>query len=295
MGKAWLEKSPEAKRIFDQADQALGTRLGFPLSQLCTVGPADRLNATDAAQPAIFVTSIASWKGLLAQWNYGNGEADIAATAGLSLGEYTALHLAGSISFTDALELVTLRGRAMQDAALASPGGMVALIGADEPQAQAICDKARDSEVLVCANFNAPGQIVLSGHKTACERAATVAAEMGLRATMLTVAGAFHSPLMAPAAEQLGAALAKATIHAPRCPVISNVTAQPHQPDPDSIRRLLVAQLTSPVRWSQSCSLLASTAKGDYHELAPGKTLAGLMRRIDKAVKVTTHDEPDAA
>lgn len=293
MGKAWYEKSPEARRVFEHADQVLGSRLGSPLSKLCFEGPADRLNQTDASQPAIFVTSVACWKGLLAAWGYGNGEAVLAATAGLSLGEYTALHLAGVLDFESALELVVLRGRAMQDAAVASPGGMVALIGADESQATAVCDKARAGEVLVCANFNAPGQIVLSGHKTACERAAAAAIEMGLRSTMLVVAGAFHSPLMAPAAEELGAALANATLKVPRCPVISNVTALAHEADPDSIRRRLVEQLTNPVRWSQSCAALASSAKGDYHELAPGKTLAGLMRRIDKAIKVTTHDEPE--
>lgn len=296
MGKAWCDASPEARHVFEQADRTLGNRLGSPLSKLCFDGPPDRLNQTDASQPAIYVTSVACWRGLLARSNMGNGEQPLAAAAGLSLGEYTALHLSGAISFEEGLELVTLRGRAMQDAAEASPGAMVALIGASEEQADQICAAARGDGILVCANFNSPGQIVLSGHKVACERAAKAAEGMGLRATILPVAGAFHSPLMAPAAERLNAALARTTIHAPRCPVVSNVTARPHAADAhpidQTIRRRLVEQLTSPVRWSHSCQWIISNVKGDFVEVAPGKTLAGLMRRIDKSIKVTSHDTP---
>lgn len=303
MGKAWAEKSPEARGVFEAADRILGSRLGAPLSELCFNGPAERLNQTDVSQPAIYVSSVASWRGLLAKWSAGNGEVPLAATAGLSLGEYTALHVAGAVSFEDGLELVTLRGRAMQeacsnpDAARGGGSGMVALVGGDDAQAQAVCDQARGDEILVCANFNAPGQVVLSGHKNACARAAEIAAGTGLRATMLTVAGAFHSPLMSPAAEQLGAALAKTTIKTPRAVVVSNVTAVPHAEErgmtiADTIRRRLVEQLTSPVRWSQSCRWIADNVKGECHELAPGRTLMGLMRRIEKSVKVEAHDEP---
>ncbi len=297
MGRAWAERSPEARQVFERADAILGDRLGAPLSRLCFEGPAERLNQTDVSQPAIFVASIACWRGLLASWSKGEGEAKIAATAGLSLGEYTALHVAGAIGFEEALELVTLRGRAMQDAAVASPGGMVALIGGDEAQANEVCEAARGGEVLVCANFNAPGQIVLSGHKTACERAAKIAGEKGLRATVLQVAGAFHSPLMRPAAERLRAALDKTPMREARCPVVSNVTAVPHQSGAGSARSiadLLVQQLTSPVRWSQSCSWIVGNAAGAaLHELAPGATLAGLMRRIDRQAKVSSHDAPE--
>lgn len=300
MANAWCERSPEARAVFDRADAVLGTRLGVTLSDLCFTGPAERLNQTDASQPAIYVAGIACWKGLLASWSMGNGETNLLAAAGLSLGEYTALCVAGAFSFEDGLELVTLRGRAMQDAAQAQPSSMLALIGADEPQARAVCDKAAQGDVLVPANFNAPGQIVLSGHKAAITRAAAVATEMGLRATELQVAGAFHSPLMAPAAERLAAALTKTPIKTPRCPVISNVTAKPHAAESgtieDAIRRRLVDQLTSPVRWADSCVTLGSLASAhagpEFHELAPGKTLAGLMRRIDKNLKVTSHDEP---
>lgn len=317
MGKAWFERSPEARRVFERADEVLGSRLGSALSTLCFEGPVDRLNQTDVSQPAIYVSSVACWHGLLAQWGCageggrGAKEAGVVATAGLSLGEYTALHLAGAFSFEDGLELVTLRGRAMQDAADAirqsdgTPGsGMVAIIGAEEAQVVELCDKARQGEVLVPANFNAPGQIVISGSINACKRAVEVAGTMGLRATALPVAGAFHSSLMAPAADRLAKALASAAVHAPICPVLANVTGQPHEMAADSIRARLVEQLTHPVRWEQDCRYIASHAltsqgvvaqassKAEVHELAPGKTLAGLFRRIDKGVKVEAHDEP---
>jgi [acyl-carrier-protein] S-malonyltransferase len=304
MGKAWFEASPEARAVFETADRILGGRLGSPLSQVCLSGPGERLNQTDVSQPAIYVCSVACWRGLLAAWGLGENDAVLAATAGLSLGEYTALHLAGAISFEDGLELVTLRGRAMQEAAEATPSGMVALVGADEAQAAAVCDAARGDEVLVAANFNAPGQVVLSGSKGACERAAAEAQRMGLRAMPLAVAGAFHSPLMAPAAAKLGAALARTTIREPRCPVLSNVSGAPHERSAgltmnsgpsgvaEAIRRRLVDQLTMPVRWEACCRWLGGHVTGEWHELAPGRTLAGLMRRIDKSRAITTHETP---
>lgn len=303
MGKVWHDRSPEARAVFAEADAVLGNRLGAPLSKLCFEGPADLLNRTDVSQPAIYACTVAAWRGMLARWNAGGlEESHVQATAGLSLGEYTALHIAGAMSFKDGLELVTLRGRAMQDAAEAVPSGMVALIGADEAQAKQVCAEAvQPGEVLVCANFNAPGQIVISGSKAACERAAATdgpAAKLGLRATPLPVAGAFHSPLMKPAAERLGAALAKTAITAPRCTVVSNVTALPHAAEglgtiEQSIRTRLVEQLTSPVRWAESCVWLGKNFAGaEMHEPAPGKTLAGLMRRIDRNIKVQNHDEP---
>ncbi len=307
MAKGWAQGSPEARAAFAEADRVLGTRLGAPLSTLCFEGPADRLNQTDASQPALYVAGVACWRGLLARWGAGPQagpvEAGILAAAGLSLGEYTALHIAGAFDFATGLELVALRGRAMQAAATAVPSGMVALIGADESQALTVCTQTLAAlpagEVLVCANFNAPGQIVISGSKAACERAAAAdgpAASLGLRATALTVAGAFHSPLMAPAAQELAAALATATIRPPACEVSANATGTPHAREPDSIRRRLVEQLTSPVRWAQGCADLAARhapTSTEYHELSPGRTLAGLFRRIDKAVKVITHDTPD--
>jgi [acyl-carrier-protein] S-malonyltransferase len=302
MGKAWYDSSPDARKVFDEADSILGGRLGARLTELCFSGPADRLNRTDISQPALYTCAVASWCALRAKWSFGNGESNLAALAGLSLGEYTALHIAGAFSFRDGLELVTLRGRAMQDAAEATSGGsgMLALIGADEAAANAVCAAARGPDILVCANFNGPGQVVLSGSKPAIERAAKSASEKGLRSTPLPVAGAFHSPLMAPAAARLRDALARTAIRDPHVPVISNVTAARHvaaagRTIDDSIRQALVDQLTSPVRWEQSCRALLTSAPAGavYHELAPGVTLAGLMRRIDKQTKVITHDQPE--
>lgn len=294
MGRAWADASPEAAAVFQDADDILQDRLGAPLSTLCFEGPEANLNTTRVAQPALFVCAVASFHGWLAANNIVPSDFIPAAAAGLSLGEYTALHLAGALSFPDALELVTLRGAAMQDAAEATPSGMVALIGADEDKATAVVEIARANSILVAANFNAPGQVVLSGDAEACERAVAAATDLGLRASQLAVAGAFHSPIMAPAAERLEKALQDTQLNPPRCPVQSNVTGAPHDPDPDAIRARLVEQLTAPVRWADNCAnLISNNPSAELHELAPGKTLAGLMRRIDRAAKVTSHDTPD--
>lgn len=295
MGRAWAERSAEARAVFARGDEVLGDSLGDRLSRLCFEGPAERLNRTDVSQPAIFACSVACWRGMLAARGLGEGEAALGGAAGLSLGEYTALCVAGAVSFEDGLRLVALRGRAMQEAAEAGQGGMVALIGADEGQAEAVCAAARGDGVLVCANFNAPGQVVLSGDRDACGRAVGVAEGMGLRAQALSVAGAFHSPMMRPAAERLREALASTAIGPARCAVLSNVTGEAHAEGAgwaSGVRARLVEQLTSPVRWSACCRWLSERARGEWHELAPGKTLAGLARRIDRNLKVSTHDEP---
>ncbi len=289
MGKAWRDAEPAAARVFAEADAVLGDELGAPLSRLCFDGPPERLNQTDVSQPAIYVSSVACAAGL----THRHGNLKPLALAGLSLGEYTALHLAGVFSFADGLRLVVKRGRYMQEAASASRGSMVALIGADEAQAHQVCEIAREGEVLVPANYNAPGQIVLSGSAGACGRVPAAAEKVGVKATPLTVAGAFHSPLMQPAADRLRAALAEVEFADARCPVVSNVTALPHEQDNAGlIRQRLVEQLTAPVRWSQSCLWLIPNIKGEFHELAPGKVLMGLMRRIDRNVRVTNHDVP---
>ncbi len=303
MGKAWHDRYPIAAAVFTEADHALG----IPLSRLCFEGPADDLNRTDVAQAAIYVTSVACHQVLAQEGLLGQP----VAAAGLSLGEFTALHLAGAFSFLDGLQLVRLRGQAMQDAALAQPSGMVAIIGADETQAATLCHNtliepgAEAGEVLVPVNFNCPGQVVISGSLSACQRALAVADRMGFRATALKVAGAFHSPLMRPAADRLAAALDRVTWTKPRIPVISNVTAQPHQADDiPSIKRRLVEQLTSPVRWSDSMKWIianihptpaqpaADSNSTRYIELAPNKALSGFMRRIDKTIKVENFAEP---
>lgn len=304
MGKAWFDASSEAKAVFAEADQVLAGALpgGAKLSELCFSGPADSLNRTDVSQPAIYTASVACWRALAASFGLSSDALaqTVSAGAGLSLGEYSALHLAGVFSFADGLRLVALRGRAMQEAAEAVPSGMVALIGADEAKAQALCDEARGSDVLVCANFNAPGQIVISGSKAACDRAVALAGNHGLRAQALVVAGAFHSPIMQPAAERLGAQLAKTAMAAPAFAIYSNVTAKPHEmggSSVQSIRELLIRQLTSPVRWAESCAAIASsvTPGTTFHELAPGKTLTGLYKRINRDVAVVNHDQPALA
>ncbi len=289
MGLAWRNASKAAAATFAEADECLGDVLGAPLSEICFSGPADRLNQTDVAQPALYVCGVASYRGLMEQ----EGELAMTVAAGLSLGEYTALHLAGAFSFAEGLRLVATRGRLMQQAAERADSSMVALIGVEQNQAQAICDEAAAGDVLVIANLNAPGQIVLSGHTTACERAAEVAQRLELRATPLAVAGAFHSPLMQYAADGMAEALAAAEIAPLQVPVWSNVTAEPHDPENlELLRQRLVEQIVRPVRWAQTCHELAASGTIDVHELAPGNVLRGLMRRINRNVKVKSHDQP---
>jgi [acyl-carrier-protein] S-malonyltransferase len=289
MGKAWCEASAAAKQVFDEADEVLGDSLGAKLSRLCFEGPADQLNRTDVAQPALYACSVASYHALVER----EGELGLQAAAGLSLGEYTALHLAGVFDFAQGLHLVARRGRLMQEASEDADSGMVALVGADEQQARAVCAAAADGEVLVCANFNAPGQIVLSGHAGACARAVAAADGMGLRATALVVAGAFHSPLMQSAADGMRQALQAVIFHPPQAPVWANVTARPHDPqDMELLKQRLVEQIVSPVRWSETCQGLAGEGRIELHELAPGSVLRGLMRRIDRKAKVISHDQP---
>jgi len=299
MGAAWMRESAIFVQTMQEADDALASDLGFALSDACASGPEDRINRTDVAQPALFAIGVACCRALAGSATDNDAVLPLAA-AGLSLGEYTALHLVGAFSFVDGLKLVATRGRLMQEAADGSDGSMVALIGADEPSAQRICDEvAKGDEVLVPANFNAPEQIVLSGSASACARCVEAALAMGLRAAPLSVAGAFHSPLMALAADQLSAALDRVEIMPPRVPVLSNVTGQPHSDEGDdgaivnSIKCRLAQQLTSPVRWDKCCQWLASNVQGAFHELAPSKVLAGLMRRIDRTMRVKTHDEPE--
>ncbi len=289
MGRAWCEASPAARETFDEADEVLGESLGARLSDICFEGPAETLNRTDVAQPALYVCGIACYRALVER----DGTLHPASAAGLSLGEYTALHLAGVFEFGDGLRLVARRGRLMQEAAGRSIGSMVALIGGDAGQAEQVCQAAANGQVLVCANFNAPGQIVLSGHREACERAVAAAADLDLRATPLAVAGAFHSPLMQPAADGMAQALASATLAPLQLPVWSNVTARPHDTDnPELLRQRLVEQIVQPVRWSETCQALAAGDTMNCLEMAPGSVLRGLMRRIDRKVKVTSHDTP---
>lgn len=290
MGKAWADASKAAADTFAEADEALG----FSISELCFNGPQEELTATNNAQVAIYVTSVACYRGLKEQGKIGR----VVATAGLSLGEFTALHIAGAFDFENGLSLVKLRGEAMQEAAVATPSGMVALLRADEHAANDVCKKVLeqcgDDEVLVPANFNSPGQVVVSGSKAACDLVPAVAKEMGYPAKPLPVAGAFHSPLMQPAADRLSTALDKIEWDGALCPVLSNVTAVPHEGEIRSIKTRLVEQLTNPVRWSGSMEWATSNLVGQFIEMAPGKTLGGLMRKISKETSVLNYDSPSA-
>ena len=246
MGKDLCEAFPAAADLFDCAEAATG----LALRQLCFEGPEDQLNRTDIAQPAIFTVSAAVLAAL------GDRIEAPAFTAGLSLGEYTALYAAGAMDFETGVKLVAKRGELMQQAATATPSGMVSVMGLDEAQALELCAAAAGGDVLTCANFNCPGQIVLSGGTEACKRAAELAEQFGASgAVELKVAGAFHSEIMAPAAEAFGAVLAEVAFCDPTTTVIANVDARPYT-GADQIAEKLLAQLTGPVRWQQSIEYL---------------------------------------
>lgn len=276
MGSELAQRFPSARRLLDEADGVLG----FALSDIMANGPEADLTRTDVSQPAILVASAMS----LAVAQEAIKPLTCSAVAGLSLGEYTALYASGVLSFADAVKLVRLRGEAMQAAADAAPGGMVALIGADEAQAAALCSEAANGEVLAVANLNSTGQVVISGSRGACVRAVELAKKHNIRRAMpLPVAGAFHSPLMAPAADRLKAALAGVVLKDPQWPVYCNVTAKPVT-RASEIPGLLVAQLTSPVRWADSVVAMQAAGVGEFLELGPGKTLGGMISRTVKDV-----------
>jgi [acyl-carrier-protein] S-malonyltransferase len=291
MGMALAEKHPAARDILTRADRALG----FALSDVIANGPEAELTRTDISQPAILVVSAMAFE-VLKQMHANLGRKLVfQATAGLSLGEYTALVAAGAVSFEDALKLVRLRGQAMQAAAEAVPSGMVALIGVDEAAGAKLCGLAAEGEVLQVANLNAPGQVVISGAKTACERAIAKSREVGCRkAVALPVAGAFHSALMAPAAERLRAALTATAFKDPAVPVFTNVTAQPVTKAAE-IAGLLERQLTQPVRWADGVVAMQSAGVKEFWELGPGKSLCGMITRTVKDVAVKNLDTAEDA
>lgn len=283
MGADLVRCFPVARQMFDRAEEI--TRL--PLKKLCFEGPEEELSRTDISQPAIFTMSMAT----LAVMKELVGLEKMPKPlfyAGLSLGEYTALCAAGVVSFEDGLALVAKRGQYMQEAASATPSGMVCLLGADEEVANRVCQAARGEGVLVPANFNAPGQIVVSGSIDACNRAMELAATCGASGAIeLKVAGAFHCPLMQPAADKLGQLLNTMTFQAPSAPVLSNVTGRAHE-GVDSIRKLLLDQLTCSVRWQQNCEYMLANGVDVMLEIGPGRVLAGLMRKVDRRANVTS-------
>lgn len=276
MGRELAESLPAARQLFDRA----GEILGYDLAKLCFEGPAEELDSTVHSQPALFVTSLAALEQLRQQ------TPDVVdscqAAAGLSLGEYTALVFAGVLDFESGLRLVQERGQAMQAAADATPSGMVSILGLEQSKIETLCDQARGDEILQLANYLCPGNLAISGHKGACQRAAEMAESAGaMRAIPLAVAGAFHTPIMEPAVARLSAALEKVALSKPRIPVVSNVDAVPHD-DPEEIRQLLVKQVVSPVRWEDSMRYLLSQGFDQFYEVGPGRVLRGLLKRIDR-------------
>ena len=285
MGKDLCDAFAGARAVFEQAEAATG----LALRKFCFQGPDDQLARTDVCQPAIFTVSAATlavMRDLLGADKFAALRPAFA--AGLSLGEYTALYAAGAIDLAPAVSLVARRGQLMQQAATATASGMVSVIGLDEPQAQALVAAAAQGETLTCANFNCPGQIVISGSLAACKRVEQLAAEHGAKgAVRLNVAGAFHSRIMAPAAEGLAQILAGLAFRTPAVPVLANVDAQVYA-DGSAIPAKLIAQLTGAVRWQQTMESLESQGVQRYYEIGPGRVLAGLMRRINRRADIVS-------
>lgn len=280
MGRELYEREPAARALYDEADE----RLGFPLSRLCFEGPEDALTDTAVQQPALFVTSLAAWAVLRAR-----GEGNAAYLAGHSLGEFSALAAAGSLSFAGGLSLVRRRGELMKLAGQRQPGGMAAVLGLDAAPVAEICARAaaETGQYAGVANDNCPGQVVITGHEAALTRAMTLLGEAGARKIVrLPISIAAHSPLMASVADEFAAAVAAAAPGPAQLPVIGNVHARPLT-TPDDIRAELTAQLTAPVRWTDTIRFLGEQGVDAYVETGPGDVLLGLVKRIDRAATRT--------
>jgi len=282
MGADIAAAFPAAAELFARANEVVG----FDLRKVCFEGPADRLNSTTMSQPAIFATSAALLEVLRASATGQNIRPDV--TAGLSLGEYTALYAAGAISFADGLRLVKRRGEAMQAAADATEGTMVSILGLDDDKVRQLCREASGGELLEPVNFNCPGQIVISGTLGACERAERLAEKYGaIKAVRLEVAGAFHTTMMAPAAQALQQALVQMQIsQPPAVRTIANITADYYH-GPESVIKGLTRQLTSPILWQKCMERLLADGVEEFCEIGPGRVLTGLMKRINRKTKVT--------
>lgn len=273
MGKDLYDRNPLAKELFEQADAILG----FRITNLMFAGTDEDLKQTKVTQPAVFLHSVILSRTLGADF-----KPDM--TAGHSLGEFSALVASQALSFEDGLTLVSKRAQAMQKACEQTPSTMAAIIGLPDETAEKICSEIKD-EVVVCANYNCPGQIVISGTvagiDAACEKMTAAGAK---RALKLKVGGAFHSPLMEPARTELAEAIESTTFNKPICPVYQNVDARP-QTDPDIIRKNLIAQLTSPVRWTQTVQNMIADGARRFIELGPGNVLQGLVKKVDRNVE----------
>jgi len=276
MGKGLADRYPLARQTFEEADEALGTRL----SQLCFEGPEDQLRLTENTQPAILTVSVAAWRVLQEK-----GIKQPAFVAGHSLGEYSAHVAAGTITFADAVRTVRNRGKYMQEAVPVGTGAMAAILGMDLDAVAGVCGDSAQGEVCEPANINSPEQIVISGHSAAVERAVKLADERGAkRAKVLPVSAPFHCSLMKPAQERLSADLEALQFSAPKFPVVCNVYARPVE-DAESAREALVRQVTGSVKWSESMRWLIVHGVQTFVDVGPGKILCGLMRQIDRAKK----------
>lgn len=288
MGRELAERFSVARETFEEADEVLGA----PLSQIAWEGPKDELTATHNAQPAILTHSVAVHRVLA------DAVGEVAFAAGHSLGEFSAYVAAGALDFADAVRTVRLRGELMFRGGEERPGTMAAVLGLDDDALETVCEEAStEDEVCVPANYNSPGQIVISGDVPAVERAMALAKEAGARrALQLNVSGAFHSPLMRVAEEGLAEQLESIDLGAPAFPVVSNVDASPIT-DAPTARRLLVSQLTSPVRWTGCVQTMREAGVERFLELGPGSVLSGLLRRIDRqaeSVTLGTADEVES-
>jgi [acyl-carrier-protein] S-malonyltransferase len=284
MGKALADAFPAARAVFDEADAALG----YGLSRLCFEGPDVELTLTANAQPAILTTSVAALRVLEQETGL---RADV--VAGHSLGEYSALVAAGALRLQDAVRVVNLRGKFMQEAVAPGVGAMAAILGLSAADVEAACAEASGSgEIVSAANYNGGGQVVIAGHKAAVDRACTAAKARGAkRALPLSVSAPFHCVLMQPAAERLAAALADVRVAAPSVPVVTNVEALENQ-DPARVRELLTRQVTAPVRWEESVTRLAALGVTEAVEIGAGRVLAGLVKRIAPAITVHAASDP---
>jgi [acyl-carrier-protein] S-malonyltransferase len=285
MGRALHDADAGARALFAEADAVLG----YPLSKICFEGPEAELTSTANAQPAILTVSIAALGFLRAR----SAVAPVA-VAGHSLGEYSALVATGALRFSDAVRLVHLRGKFMQEAVPAGVGAMAAILGLAADEVAAACREAAGAEVVSPANLNGGGQVVIAGHKAAVERACAAAKARGAkRAVPLAVSAPFHCALMQPAADRLAAELERVEIAAPEVPVVTNVEAAPNQ-DPTRVRDLLTRQVTAPVRWEESVERLASMGVTRAIEVGAGNVLAGLVRRIAPAITIASAGDPEA-
>lgn len=277
MGRALAEAYPAARAVFEQVDEALGEHL----SALIWEGEAEDLTLTENAQPALMATSLAAMRALEAE---GGGIEAVSFVAGHSLGEYSALAAAGALGVADAARLLRTRGRAMQAAVPVGAGAMAALLGLDFATAAGVAAEAAGHQVCQAANDNDPGQVVVSGHREAVERAVGIARERGARrAVLLPVSAPFHCALMEPAARAMAEALEGVEINPPAVPLVANVRARPVS-DPATIRALLVEQVTGVVRWRESVAWMAGAGVTTFCEIGAGKALSGMIRRIDKSV-----------